>query len=132
MWQVSAVTVVSSGTLFAIERICTAISGEVTENMVWHNYYAGHAWQDYDKRAPLLWLPKRARVLFSPLLRFWQGFFDFRDFLTGVRFTKVTLANFTILACVGLITAILTAARVFLVVEAFISLRSMPPQMHKN
>ena len=132
MWQVCAVAIASSGTLFAFERICTAISSHLTNRVVERNYQAGHDWQDYGQRAPLLWLPTRARVFFSPLLRFWQGFFDFRDFLTGVRFTKVTLANFTILACVGLIAAILTAARVFLVVEAFISLRSMPPQIHKT
>ena len=92
----------------------------------------GHGWVTYDKREPLFWLPKRVRLLFSPLVTLRQGFFDFLDMITAVRFTKVTLANFTIFAFVGLLAATVTAARVLLVVEAFISLRSVPPEMHKT
>ena len=127
----STVATASSGALFVFERICTAISSELANRMIERNYQTGEGdWQNSPDRAPLLWLPQRTRLLFFPLLRFRQGFIDFLDLLTAYRFTTATPANFTIIAFVGLLAAIVAAARVFLVVEAFISLRSNPSQMH--
>ena len=79
MWQMSTVATASSGALFVFERICTAIPSELANRMIKRNYQTGEGdWQNSPDRAPLLWLPQRTRLLFFPLLRFRQGFIDFK------------------------------------------------------
>ena len=131
MWQLSAVAIASSGTLFAFERICTAISSHLTNRVVERNYQAGHDWQDYGQRAPLLWLPKRTRLFFWPLLALRKGFIQSLAAFTAIPFEKLTVTHSATMTISGLLVAAFAAARIFLVAEAFISLRSMTPKIYE-
>jgi hypothetical protein len=130
MWRISAIIIASFGSLFAVERTCTAISSHLTNRIILRNFQAGDDWVDYNAREPLMWLPRRARSLLWPLSAVREALLDSLAKVTALKSDYLTMSNAARIIPAGLLIFTFTAARVFLVLEAFISFRSMNPRVY--
>jgi hypothetical protein len=67
-----------------------------------------------------------------PLLAIRQGILDSLNRLTADRIEKPPNASYAVALLLGLIMTTLAVARVYIVAEAFLSLRSMPTAVHET
>lgn len=127
LWQVSSIIVASSGILVMLDRVTVATSSYFTARTVCRASDAGQPWVEYQAR-DAIWLPSWLRDLAQPFTSWRRHVLEYVNSLAGHRYApgQATHHSMLVKLPVCLCLAFFVAARMFVVVEAFISLRSLP------
>ena len=126
LWRVSSVIIIASGILVLLDRLIIAVSSQLTDRIVCRNCHAGQPWVDYYIR-DAMWLPQCLQAWMKPFTGWRSGVLDYVSKSLSPRCTSKRDINhpISVKLPIWICLALVLAARIFVVIEALISLRSL-------
>ena len=127
LWRASSIIITSSAILVLLDRLIIAASSHLTDQIVCQNCHAGQPWVDHHIR-DAMWLPQCLQAWMKPFTRWRRCVLKYMSTLLGPRRIPERDANLllSIKLPVWICLALFLAARNFVVIEALVSLRSLP------
>lgn len=134
MWRVTSVTMASAGILIILDRLFTTLSTYLKDVLVIRKLKRDGSWEHWPYETAT-WMPKFVSTSLWPVLSFRGAFMQglSKVISSGAAGDHYKYILPVISMCVfGIVAGVFAAARIYVVVESFLGLRSMPGTIYQT